>query len=121
MAYMIEGVDMQQTGRTKSMVMSLPDTGACVIVHSGSMRRYIERMMFDLRGRDFLKRCKVLVIYGHSDLHRLNGLSLPTFVDHAFEYCSDASLSAQAQMMAIVDRINYAFTHKIDENKSINI
>lgn len=104
-------------GRTMAMVRSLPDSGACVIVHNGNMRRYIERMMRDLRGIDFLKRCLVLVIYGHHDLYRLHGLRLPTFIDHAFEYCSDARLATQVQMKAMVKAINAVSSHPKLENK----
>ena len=110
---------MRGTGRTKAMVMALPEGGACVITHGAEVRRYIERMIYDLRGRDFLRSCKVCVIYGHSDLGRLQGLLMPTFIDHAFWFLCRSGAVVN-EVACIVDRINDRFPHVSLENKSIN-
>lgn len=96
------------TGETKAMVMALPDEGACVLVHNGSMVRYVERMIIDLRGSDMMKRCRVMPMRSHSDTQRLYGLKMRTFVDHAFwELTHDRHLSRRVE--CLVDAINYQF------------
>lgn len=75
---------MQSDGKTKAMVLALPEGGAFVVVHSAVMARYVERMIFDLRGRDFFKLCHVHAIHGQMCTNRLRGLRIPIFVDHAF-------------------------------------
>lgn len=75
---------MRGTGKTKAMVMALPEGGAFIVAHSFQMDRYIERMIFDLRGRDFFKLCHVHAVHGQMCTNRLHGLRIPIFVDHAF-------------------------------------
>ena len=99
---------MRGTGKTKAMVMALRDDGACVVVHNAAMVRYVERMIYDLRGKDMMKRCKVLRIERQGDADRLQGLRMRTFVDHAFWWlASDRHLLARVQHL--VDAINYQF------------
>lgn len=98
---------MRGTGLTKAMVMSLPETGAAVIVHNSVMRDYVMRMVRDLRGPDVAKRCKVLVLQHHSDLARLHGLRVQVHVDHAFS--DSVSWLFSREVHANVDRINSLF------------
>jgi len=99
---------MRGTGKTKAMVMALPDEGACVVVHNAAMVRYVERMIYDLRGKGLMNRCKVLRIEHQGDADRLQGLRMRTFVDHAFWWlASDRHLLARVQYL--VDTINYQF------------
>lgn len=99
---------MSGDGKTKAMVMALPDDGACVVVHNAAMVRYVERMIYDLRGKDMMKRCKVLRIERQGDADRLQGLRMRTFVDHAFwELTRDNHLARRVD--CLVDAINYQF------------
>lgn len=99
---------MRGTGKTKAMVMALPADGACVVVHNQSMVRYVERMIYDLRGEDMMKRCKVWRMEIQRDADRLQGLRMRTFVDHAFwELARDNHLARRVD--CLVDAINYQF------------
>lgn len=99
---------MRGAGATKAMVMALPDDGACVVVHNAAMVRYVERMIYDLRGRDMMKRCKVWRMESQRDADRLQGLRMRTFVDHAFwELTRDNNLARRVD--CLVDAINYQF------------
>lgn len=99
---------MRAPGKTKAMVMALPTDGACVVVHNAAMVRYVERMIYDLRGKDMMKRCKVLRIEHQGDADHLQGLRMRTFVDHVFWWlASDRHLLARVQHL--VDAINYQF------------
>jgi hypothetical protein len=97
---------MRGTGETKAMVMALPDEGACIVVHTVTMARYVERMIYDLRGKDMMKRCKVISVSSQRDADRLQGLRMRTFVDHAFwELTHDRHLARRVE--CLVDAINY--------------
>lgn len=99
---------MRGTGKTKAMVMALPDEGACVVVHNASMVRYVEHMINDLRGKDLMNRCKVISVARQHDADRLQGLRMRTFVDHAFWWLtSDPHLRARVE--CLLDAINYQF------------
>jgi len=99
---------MRGTGKTKAMVMALPDEGACVVVHNASMVRYVEQMIYDLRGKDLMKRCKVISVSRQHDADRLQGLRMRTFVDHAFWWLAH-DLHLVRRVECLVDRINYQF------------
>lgn len=99
---------MRGTGKTKAMVMALPDEGACVVVHNASMVRYVEHMICDLRGIDLMKRCKVISVSRQHDADRLQGLRMRTFVDHAFWWLAH-DLNLVRRVECLVDRINYQF------------
>ncbi|UHS56845.1 hypothetical protein [Agrobacterium vaccinii] len=99
---------MRGVGKTKAMVMALPNDGACIVVHTAPMVRYVERMIYDLRGKDMLKRCKVRRVESQGDADRLQGLRMRTFVDHAFwELTHDRHLARRVDYL--VDAINYQF------------
>ncbi|MDR5008289.1 hypothetical protein RGK87_04615 [Agrobacterium fabacearum] len=99
---------MRGAGKTKAMVMALPDNGACVVVHTAPMVRYVEQMIYDLRGKDIMKRCKVMSVSRQHDADRLQGLRMRTFVDHAFwELTHDRHLARRVE--CLVDAINYQF------------
>jgi 3-deoxy-D-manno-octulosonic-acid transferase len=108
------------TGETKAVVMALPDEGACVIVHNASMVRYVERMILDLRGRDTMKRCRIICVQSQRDADRLHGLGMRTYVDHAFwELTRDIVLMRRVD--ALVDAINLQFPpNNLDEETSKN-
>jgi|GEM_PF-5993963 len=99
---------MRGTGKTKAMVMALPDEGACVVAHNAAMVRYVDQMIYDLRGKDLMKRCKVLRIERQGDADRLQGLRMRTFVDHAFWWLA-RDLHLLRRVECLVDRINYQF------------
>jgi hypothetical protein len=100
------GDGMSEHGRTKAMVMALPEGGAFVVVHSAVMARYVERMIYDLRGRDFFKRCHVHPVHGHGSLSRLYGLRIPIFVDHAFwMYCPTGLGAAVERIVESANRM----------------
>lgn len=99
---------MLGTGKTKAMVMALPTDGACVVVHNQPMVQYVERMIYDLRGKDLMKRCKVLRIESQGDADRLHGLRMRTFVDHAFWWLAHDSHLAR-RVDCLVDAINCQF------------
>lgn len=73
----------RSTGRTLAMVRALPETGAVVITHSAEHRRYVERMVRDVRGAETAKLVSVRVVRGWSDVQTLEGLRVPVRVDHA--------------------------------------
>lgn len=73
------------TGLTKAMVEALPESGAVVVVHTGAMRSYVERMILDLRGKAVASRCKVRVIQDRGLFPMLHGLRVPIIIDHAVE------------------------------------
>lgn len=99
---------MRGTGKTKAMVMALPDEGACVVVHNAAMVRYVEHMIYDLRGKDMMKCCKVISVSRHHDADRLQGLRMRTFVDHAFWWLThDRHLRTRVEHL--VDAVNYLF------------
>jgi hypothetical protein len=99
---------MRGTGKTKAMVMALPEEGACVVVHAAPMVRYVERMIYDLRGKVMLRRCKVWRVERQGDADRLQGLRMRTFVDHAFwDLTHDRHLARHVDHL--VDAINYQF------------
>jgi hypothetical protein len=99
---------MRGTGKTKAMVMALPDEGACVVVHNQPMVRYVERMIYDLRGKGLMKRCKVFLVDSQHGADRLQGLSMRTFVDHAF-WGLTRDLHLARRVDCLVDAINYRF------------
>jgi hypothetical protein len=99
---------MRGTGATKAMVMAIPDEGAGVVVHSAAMARYVERMIYDLRGKDMMKRCKVISVSSQRDADRLQGLRMRTFVDHAFWWLAH-DLHLVRRVDCIVDAVNYQF------------
>lgn len=76
---------MRGTGMTKAMVEALPNEGGVLIVHSTTMRHYVERMVRVLRGIDVSKRCRVVVVNHHVDILQINGLIGYIDVDHAVE------------------------------------
>lgn len=58
---MIEYVDNQRgSGRTKRMVMSLPEGGCVVVIHESGFRLYLQHMIGDLRGGEFLKSVRIV-------------------------------------------------------------
>jgi hypothetical protein len=68
------------SGRTKRMVMSLPEGGCVVVIHENSFRDYLRHLIDDLRGGSFLKSVRIVPL---ADSERyLRGLRLPIFVDH---------------------------------------
>lgn len=98
---------MRGTGLTKAMVMALPAGGACVVVHCAAMAHYVKQMIRDLRGPDVLKQTNVIVVSRIGDTHKLCGLIVPTFVDHAFWSFAVDGLSREVDDM--VRGINVRF------------
>lgn len=74
-------------GRTMAMVKALPASGAVVVVHSGVMRDYVRRMIYNVRGREVFDRCAV-VILGRS-CAGLRSERRPIFADHALPMYAD--------------------------------
>ena len=89
------------------MVMALPADGACVVVHCAAMAHYVKQMIHDLRGADVFTNTKVTVVSHLGDTHRLCGLIVPTFVDHAFWSFAVDGLSREVDDM--VRGINVRF------------
>ncbi|HEV2502344.1 MAG TPA: hypothetical protein VGV39_04680 [Mesorhizobium sp.] len=81
------------------MVESIPASGAVVIVHSVAMRRYVEQMIFDLRGDQVAKLCRVHSISSYSDLARLQGVRMPIRIDHAAYLHMDARVIAYLEQL----------------------
>jgi len=94
--------DKRGSGRTKKMVMSLPDnSGAFVIVHSRAMWVYVDRMIRDLKKSPPERHFRILVVDSPFDVDRLRGHSLPIFVDHAFwELARPVAREALAEFLA---------------------
>lgn len=68
------------TGRTKNMVMSLPETGCIVVVHERNFVNYVKTMALDLRGPVLAKSIRFVAL---EDVERrIRGYELPIFIDH---------------------------------------
>lgn len=73
------------SGRTMSMVASLPEEGAVVVVHHSALKRYVEAMICDTRGSAVFAAMRVVVVASPADAkNALAGRSEPVIVDHAF-------------------------------------
>ncbi len=72
------------TGKTKAMVEGLTP-GSIVVVHTGPMRGYVERMLRDLRGDEVAASVRVVTINARGDEAKLFGVRRPVVLDHAFE------------------------------------
>lgn len=79
---------MRGTGRTRAMVMELPEDGAIVVVHTWALGDYIKQMIRDLRGPVAAHNIEIAMVEDHYDALHLQRLWLdtrkPIFVDHAF-------------------------------------
>lgn len=88
---------LRGTGRTKRMVMELPEGGCVVVAHNGDGVAYIRRMIGDLRGGDFLKSVRIASLAYVENLH---GLDLPIFIDHfVLEYAFDRHLRREYEIL----------------------
>lgn len=75
----------RDTGRTLAMIKALPESGAIVIVHNSTMRRYIEQMVRDVRGPTVAQVVKVRVVEDRSQADDLlRGARTPVSFDHAW-------------------------------------
>lgn len=90
---------MRGIGKTKELVMSLPETGCVVVVHNPDMKRYISQMIYDLRGKEVLDNTKIRTVSRRGDEGYLYGLNVPIFVDHAFYE------TGNRELIAIVTRL----------------
>ncbi len=68
-------------GKTHGMIMALPHLGAVVLVPNSETAKCLSRMIEDLRGRDFLNRCRVTTVSGP---HVFVGDQRPVRADHSF-------------------------------------
>ncbi|MGX1196368.1 hypothetical protein [Parvibaculum sp. MBR-TMA-1.3b-4.2] len=74
-------------GGTMKMVRALPDGGATVIVHHAAVRRYVERMIRDVKGGTVGRRERFRVVPIESPLgaeHALRGIGGAVRFDPAF-------------------------------------
>lgn len=94
------------TGRTLAMVKELPDGGAIVIVHNAVMRRYIERMVSDVRGPAVASVVKVRVVEHRSQADDLlRGARTRVSFDHAwFEH---VRYDVLRYTMDMADRVDF--------------
>jgi uncharacterized protein YodC (DUF2158 family) len=76
---------MRGSGRTREMVMALPEGGATVVVHVERMRRYVRDMIRDLRGAYTAGRTRIDVVASLPDAVQLYNAPQPIYLDHAFE------------------------------------
>jgi len=96
----------RRSGRTKALVLNLK-RDSIVIVHQTALIEYVRKMIYDLRGSEFARSCKVRCIYRGSDVARtLAGESRPVAVDHAFWdfAASDAIEEVEKQAARCNDR-----------------
>jgi hypothetical protein len=85
------------TGRTKRMVMDLPEDGCMVVAHNQDGLTYIRNMIGDLRGGSFLKSVRLSTL---AYVENLRGLDLPIFVDHfVLEYAFDRHLHREYEIL----------------------
>lgn len=92
------------TGRTKRMVMSLPEGGCIVVAHNFIGHEHIKRMIGDLRGGDFLKSVRLVTL---DRVESLRGLDLPIFVDHfVVEYAWDRHLRREYEMLLMLEQLS---------------
>lgn len=90
------------TGRTKRMVMSLPEGGCVVVVHTPDFIRYVRNMIGDLRGAEFLKSVRLASL---SYVDNLHGLDLPIYIDHfVVEYAWDRHLRRELEILLELQR-----------------
>jgi hypothetical protein len=67
------------------MVNALPAAGSVVVVHSVSMRIYVQRMIRDVRGSEVGRVSTVEVCHNlNTARNALTGRQPPVVIDHAF-------------------------------------
>lgn len=92
------------TGRTKRMVMQLPEDGCVVVAHNQDGLIYINHMINDLRGREFLKSVRLVSL---PYVENLCGLDLPIFVDHfVLEYAFDRHLRREYEILMHLQQLS---------------
>lgn len=95
------------TGRTKRMVMSLPEGGCAVVLHNHDFIAYIRHMISDLRGGDFLKTVRFATL---ECVDHLRGFDRPICVDHfVAEYASDRRLRREYDILFELKQRQQAF------------
>lgn len=75
---------MRGVGRTRNLIDNLPDERCVVVTYSHDLGREIKKTIEDLRGKELIKKVKVVSVSSKEDLSRLQGLSVPIFFDHSF-------------------------------------
>lgn len=61
------------------------EPGSIVIVHTVALVDYVRRMIYDLRGSEFARSCRVRCVHTEDDARgALAGQSLPVAIDHSF-------------------------------------
>lgn len=84
-------------GRTKQMVMDLPEGGCVVVAHNQDGLIYIRNMIGDLRGATFLKSVRLTSL---AYVENLRGLDLPIFADHyVLAYAFDRHLHREYEIL----------------------
>ena len=93
------------TGRTKRMVMDLPEGGCVVVAHNQGGLVYIRHMVGDLRGDDFLKSVRFTTL---DCAENLRGIELPIFVDHfVHDYAWECRLRREYEILMEISKYNY--------------
>lgn len=85
------------TGLTKAMVEALPQEGGHIIVHTGAMRAYVQKMIRDLRGPEIQRKTKVHVIRYVGDQYKLAGITELITFDHAWHEAVPPRLSVAVE------------------------
>lgn len=111
---------MRGTGKTKALVESLPDSGVIVIVHTRPMVEYITNMIRDVRGEDYLKKCKVICVAHETDTYKLRGAMKPILFDHAcWEFTDWQQLEVLRMAATIADIVNRRVNDGLDRQKAV--
>lgn len=107
----------RRSGKTLAMVETLPASGSVVVVHSAVMRRYVERMIADVRGRDVALQTRVVAITTRADAYQaLTGRNVPVVFDHTF--CDLSPLNVAGLAIDLAQRCNVRHQRQTDGERS---
>lgn len=91
----------RNSGKTKAIVMSLPQDGGVIVVHSMHMYSYLNAALWAWGGRDLAQRVRVVVICSEARARSLlTGLRLPVVIDHAFRESMPLVLTDRVDVLA---------------------
>lgn len=71
------------TGKTRKMIEEL-SPNSIVVIHAHAFKPYIRKMIYNLRGAEFEKDTKIIVIDHERDVDQLRGINRPVKFDHAW-------------------------------------